>query len=483
MKSYKLVLMVVRLLLSVILCNFFPSQITASSPLQHPIPELAQAETGVSVTVPGSSTGTGTNILLNIAESIEIIATGSVNTYPENPENPWGGPDGNGYPCTSECLLPTAQFGALIGRVGNGEWFFVGSQKALVVVNTGELIFAVNDTISDNNIGSFSVILTKICFAPFFSQVDENWKNHPLRTSNNSCSTYCSTIGRCGCTLTTAAMAFNTFGANTDPPQLSDCMSTSACPFSWTVGASCSQGKALWISRSVFSWNILDQQLNQNHRPVILGMCKTDTCYLDHDDDPNTFATTHWVLVVSGHGSNPSDYHIHDPAFKCGANLLLSTRSSEWTFKYLGIYEGIIPCGSLTALIPPCVSRGANPQPVQFTPQTQLGSKSSETVASPASVISGTVWVYTRSAITMTLEVTASSSVGNISDMVIWSDNMPNTNWQPFTPFVWLPVSDWVYVRFRDDFGNVSEVYSDTINPVGPPTAPYFEIYLPLVWK
>jgi hypothetical protein len=278
-------------------------------------------------------------------------------------------------------------------------------------------------------------------------------------------------------------MAFNTYGANTNPAQVSDCMDTSACQFDWTTSINCSSGKVTSVSRPIFSLNQVDIELNQNHRPVILGMCKTDTCYLDHDNDPKTFAQTHWVLVFSGHGNNPVDYLINDPAFKCSASVPLSIYSDDWTFTDLGIYRSIVPCSSLNALTPPCVSRGANPQPVQFSPQGQLGSKSLYTIASPTSVISGTVWIYTRSEITMTLEVTASSTVGNITDMVIWSDSMPNTHWQPYTPFVWLPVSDWVYVQYRDDMGNVSDTYSDTINPIGPPTAPYFEMYLSSIWK
>jgi len=322
------------------------------------------------------------------------------------------------------------------------------------------------------------LLASRPCEIPFFAQVDDRWEDHPLRTNNNACSAYCSTIGHCGCTLTSAAMIFNTYGASTDPPHLSDCMNTSACPFAWATGATCSQGKARWIGGPSFGWSTLYKELSQNHRSVILGMCKQGTCQFDDDNDPQTHSTTHWVVVLSGQGSDPASYRIHDPWFKCGANIPLSTRYGDWEFKWMGIYEGTVPCSSLTALTPPCVSRGANPQPVQFSSsQSANDAVSSPTISSP-SIVSGAVWIYTRTELTMTVEITATSSVGNITDMLIWSDTMSNTIWRSFTPFVWLPVSEFVYARFRDNLGNVTGIYSDTINPSGPPTAP-LQIFLP----
>lgn len=316
--------------------------------------------------------------------------------------------------------------------------------------------------------------LNRVCAIPFFSQVDDNWRMHPLL---GSCSEWCVdpqagfvTIGRCGCTLTSAAMVFNTYGAYTNPAQLSDCMGTSACPYAWLAGASCSQNKARWISRPNFDWNVLDQQVNQYHRPVILGMHRKGS-----PDD------THWVVVLSGKGNDPENYRIHDPAFKCGANITLSTRFQDYDFDYLGIYASQVPCSSLLTLTPPCVSRGTNPQPVITSTMNLNTPLYDPSMASP-SVISGTVWLYTMTEITMTVEIMATSSVGTIEEMLIWSDSMSNTTWQPFTPFVWLPVSEFVYAQFKDNLGNVTGVYSDTIYPSGPPTGPVpLQVFLPLV--
>ena len=328
------------------------------------------------------------------------------------------------------------------------------------------------------------LLAARPCEIPFFAQVDDNWKDHPLR---GTCTGWCIdpktgyvTVGKCGCTLTSAAMVFNTYGASTNPSQLSDCMNTSACPYAWATGATCSQGKAKLVSRPGFSWATLDQQLNQNHRPILLGMCKKGTCQYDYDNDPETYSQTHWVVVLNGQGSDPANYRIHDPALKCGANIPLSTRSGDWEFSWMGIYEGTVPCSSLTALTPPCVSRGANPQPVQFNSGQSANDAIPSPIISSSSAVSGTVWIYTRTELTMTVEITAASSVGIITDMLIWSDTMSNTTWQSFTPFVWLPVSNMVYASFRDNLGNVTDVYSDTINPAGPPNAP-LQVFLPLI--
>jgi len=288
------------------------------------------------------------------------------------------------------------------------------------------------------------------CSVPFFSQRDDDWEDHPLRTDENSkhkCSPSCNTIGKCGCTLTSAAMVFNTYGANANPPQLSDCMDKLACPFDWKKGADCSNGKVGWKDQNRVSWNDanpaeswshLEREINQNHRPGILGMCKKGTCGTKNE-------VTHWIVVHTGRGTDPEYYLIHDPWYKCGANIPLAVRSEDWNFVGMSVYTGTVQCSSLTGLTPPCMNRGANPQPVQFSPplSTNANTRSLfvDSIALPGSNISGTVWIYTRTELTMTIEITAASSVGNITDMVIWSDTISNTHWQPFTPFVWLPAS------------------------------------------
>jgi hypothetical protein len=110
-----------------------------------------------SVTVPGTSAGIRSGLYLIAGDDVRLTATGLVNTLPPGAGN-LATPAGNGFPCTAACLLPSAQFGALIGRIGeSGSWFFVGSSLRFTTGQTGMLHLAVNDTIHDNNEGQFTL--------------------------------------------------------------------------------------------------------------------------------------------------------------------------------------------------------------------------------------------------------------------------------------------------------------------------------------
>lgn len=316
-------------------------------------------------------------------------------------------------------------------------------------------------TVPPNKIGQDFVALVppQTCVVPFFWQREGwpqqgvGWWEHPLRT-NSGCLPQCSTIGACGCTLTSAAMVFSYYGANLNPPTLSDCMGTSACPFSWGTGASCTNGKATYVGQYAFSWNRLEQELNQNHRPVILGMHKKG--------DPND---THWVVVISGHGNDPSNYYIHDPWFVGGANMKLSARTRSYDLDWISVYSGQPSCTgtSLAALGPSAISRSP-----------MLGS---------TSIVTGTALIYNMAEVTMTVQLIAQSSAGNITEMLVWTDEITNPTWQPFFTLVEMPVSDHVYARFRDEFGNESDQASDTIYPINTPRNPLLNIFLPMILK
>ena len=110
-----------------------------------------------SVTIAGTSADTRTGFYVLPGDSIVIDATGTVNTLPPD-SGSLATPAGNGAPCNASCLLPSAQFGALIGRIGEqGPWFFVGFHKTMTVSGTGGMLhLAVNDSVYENNIGAFN---------------------------------------------------------------------------------------------------------------------------------------------------------------------------------------------------------------------------------------------------------------------------------------------------------------------------------------
>ncbi len=309
------------------------------------------------------------------------------------------------------------------------------------------------------------------CEVPYFSQRDSRWKNHPLRTAG-VCSPYCSTIGHCGCTLTSAAMVFDYYGSSRNPAQLSDCMGAQACPFYWCTGAACSQGQAQYVGRYDFSWSRLERELNQNERPVILGMHKG--------------IYTHWVVVLNGSGSSRANYTIHDPWPVHGANMKLNAYNA-WSLDRLAVYDGDPDCGSLTTVTTEPVS--FHPQPVVTVTNIEAAAQCKTLTVADArslassSVVTGSAWLYRMTDVTMTVQLIADSEAGNVTEMLVWTDSMTETTWQPFATFVYLPVSDEIYARFRDEAENISATGADTLYPDGSPADAPFEVFLPLVFR
>lgn len=312
--------------------------------------------------------------------------------------------------------------------------------------------------------------LTESCEVPFFWQRDPNGiKDHLLRGTCGA--NY--TLGEGGCTLTSATMLFRFYGANLTsdntemtPSNLSDCMGVKACPFNWPAGAACSNGNATSPRRDKsFSYSQLDDELNKYNRPVILQMCRPKgNC---NTDGPQT----HWVLVTGGQGNDPANYTIWDPWFECGQNMRLNSRSETWDFVGIAVYDGTPTCRFSTEV--PVCAQSISPVGV---PAASLITNMRNNTATPLSLtgssdITGAATLYRTTNMTMTVHLSAESSVGNVTEMLIWSDTLSNTTWQPFESFVWLPLSDFVYVQFRDDMGNVSDIISDTPNPSGPPAA------------
>jgi len=87
--------------------------------------------------------------------------------------------------------------------------------------------------------------------------------------------------------------------------------------------------------------------------------------------------------------------------------------------------------------------------------------------------ITGAIYVYRVDDGVLTVKLEAKSDAGEIKEVLVWTDSNPDAEWQQMKEFISLPVSDSVYAQFRDEFGNLSEIYSDTIYPPqGPPDAP-----------
>jgi len=94
-------------------------------------------------------------------DDVSFSATGRINT--------WGGrvgsssdPDGQYKKVCGDvkCPLQGADYGALIGRIGEGETFLVGTSRELKVLEVGNLYLTVNDWECADNSGDFMVLVT-----------------------------------------------------------------------------------------------------------------------------------------------------------------------------------------------------------------------------------------------------------------------------------------------------------------------------------
>jgi hypothetical protein len=58
--------------------------------------------------------------------------------------------------------MPQAFSGALIGRIGNGRPFGIGTQTQIEMPESGQLFFGINDSVLTDNDGAFQVEVRRI---------------------------------------------------------------------------------------------------------------------------------------------------------------------------------------------------------------------------------------------------------------------------------------------------------------------------------
>ena len=125
---------------------------------------VATAGAMTSVTVPGNQRWVDTNLNVRKGESLAISATGQITVASGGNAEFVATPDGsasmtaprNGYP------IPGLPVGALIGRVGNGTPFGIGSNNPNVgMPANGRLFLGVNDSVLEDNSGAFAVTIRR----------------------------------------------------------------------------------------------------------------------------------------------------------------------------------------------------------------------------------------------------------------------------------------------------------------------------------
>jgi len=105
------------------------------------------------ITVSAQQGWTATGLVVNRGETLTVNATGEIRFREGGAANsPAGSSElGEGNP------MPSAPTGALIGRIGNGRPFLIGSQTRIQAPVAGQLFLGINDTHLADNAGSFQV--------------------------------------------------------------------------------------------------------------------------------------------------------------------------------------------------------------------------------------------------------------------------------------------------------------------------------------
>jgi hypothetical protein len=110
------------------------------------------------VLVRADRTWTDTGIRLRAGETFRVDASGFVNWGPSRSDDPDG--EANS-PYNANRPLPNRAGGALIGRIGNGQPFFVGAgMQSFRASTSGPLYLGINDDYLGDNSGSFRVFVS-----------------------------------------------------------------------------------------------------------------------------------------------------------------------------------------------------------------------------------------------------------------------------------------------------------------------------------
>jgi hypothetical protein len=114
--------------------------------------------TGRDIVIRADQAWTNTGIQLRAGDLFRVDADGFINWGPNRSDDPNGEP---GSPYNANRPLPNRAGGALIGRIGNGEPFFIGSgMQSFRAGSTGTLYLGVNDDYLRDNSGSFRVMIS-----------------------------------------------------------------------------------------------------------------------------------------------------------------------------------------------------------------------------------------------------------------------------------------------------------------------------------
>jgi len=114
-----------------------------------------------SITLPGDQCWMDTGVKINTEDQVFLSATGLINTW-DGRVGSSNDPDGQ-YKKTCgdvKCPLQGADYGALLGRIGEEEAFLVGSRTNFSAQVDGNLYLTINDWDCSDNSGDFTVVVS-----------------------------------------------------------------------------------------------------------------------------------------------------------------------------------------------------------------------------------------------------------------------------------------------------------------------------------
>lgn len=112
------------------------------------------------ITVPGNQNWTATGITVRKGEVLTFTSSGDVQLSADaNDKASVDGSRSGRY--AARAALPRTLAGALIGRIGNGTPFGIGSQTTITAPAAGQLFLGVNDDSYGDNTGSFQVSVSR----------------------------------------------------------------------------------------------------------------------------------------------------------------------------------------------------------------------------------------------------------------------------------------------------------------------------------
>lgn len=137
--------------------NYEPPAAVAQSPTARPIQGSLTAAGDRQYVVDGKKGWTDTGLPVRAGQVFQLMASGEV--LFRSAAGDVTGPGGMGAAIGTGFPLPSAPLGALIGRIGNGRPFLIGTDPTLRATANGRLWLGVNDNAFDDNSGFYTVLL------------------------------------------------------------------------------------------------------------------------------------------------------------------------------------------------------------------------------------------------------------------------------------------------------------------------------------